>query len=68
MARVDCHLTYGCDVSLDYQKSHASKLLDVQKSFLRRMLRVGSRSIVSVLYTETAVMPLLTRRYLLCVR
>ncbi|KAF9021198.1 hypothetical protein BDZ89DRAFT_893282, partial [Hymenopellis radicata] len=55
-------------LSPDYQKSHAGKLLDVQKAFLRRMLRVGSRSIVSVLYTETGVMPLLTRRYLLCVR
>ncbi|KAF5378897.1 hypothetical protein D9615_006858 [Tricholomella constricta] len=68
MARVDCHLIHGCEISPDAEEVHVSKLEDVQISFLRRILNVHKRSMLVPLYTETGIMPLRPRRLLLTLR
>ncbi|KAF5378200.1 hypothetical protein D9615_007560 [Tricholomella constricta] len=68
MARVDCHLIQGCEISPDAEDVHVAKLEDVQISFLRRTLNVHKRSMLVPLYTETGIMPLRARRLLLTLR
>ncbi|KAF5374013.1 hypothetical protein D9615_009920 [Tricholomella constricta] len=68
MARVDCHLTHGCEISPDAEDVHVAKLEDVQVSFLRRTLNVHKRSMLVPLFTETGIMPLRPRRLLLTLR
>ncbi|KAJ7190574.1 hypothetical protein GGX14DRAFT_604029 [Mycena pura] len=53
MARVDCYLISGGEISLD-----------VQQSFLRRLLGLNSSSLLSILYTETGQTPIKIRRLL----
>ncbi|KAJ6462679.1 hypothetical protein C8R47DRAFT_1239855, partial [Mycena vitilis] len=66
MARVDCHLTHGCEVSPDILGTSYLKLLaSIQVNFLRRMLNLHSRSSIVALYTETGIMPIRVRRFLL---
>src|SRR5271168_3404288 len=65
MARVDPYLTNGCDVSLDVVKSNLSLLENVQVTYLRKMLGLGSRSMVAVLFSETGIMPIRYRHILL---
>ena len=65
MARVDPYLTNGCDVSLDVVKSNLSLLEDVQIAYLRKMLGMGSRSMIAVLFSQTGIMPIRYRRILL---
>ncbi|KAF7342021.1 RNA-directed DNA polymerase from mobile element jockey [Mycena venus] len=62
MARINPHLTFGCKVCLDVVPSHLAKLTDVQHEFIRRLLGVNSRSILTVLFTETGIIPLSYRR------
>ncbi|KAJ7035027.1 hypothetical protein C8F04DRAFT_1221292 [Mycena alexandri] len=50
MARMDPHLTFGCEISLDVHQ------------FLRRLLGLHRRSILAVLFSETGVVPLAYRR------
>ncbi|KAJ7262647.1 hypothetical protein B0H12DRAFT_1269863 [Mycena haematopus] len=52
MARVDCHLTHGCEISPDCEDVHVKHLCDVQ-------------SMVISLYTETGIVPLRVRRFIL---
>ncbi|KAJ7640141.1 hypothetical protein B0H17DRAFT_900630, partial [Mycena rosella] len=65
MARVDCHLIHGCEVSPDSEDVHVKQLCKVQVSFIRQMLNLHSRSMIAPLFTETGVMPLRVRRLLL---
>jgi ribonuclease HI len=67
MARVDPHLISGCEVTLDVDDL-ALQLLDVQHSYLRRLLKINKRSMIAPLFTETAVAPLQYRRIQLALR
>ncbi|KAK0454733.1 hypothetical protein EV421DRAFT_1942969 [Armillaria borealis] len=68
MARVDCHLIHGCEVMPDATKSLLEPLVDVQVKFIRKMLHVGSRSMLVPLHTETGITPLQTRRFILVLK
>ncbi|KAJ7066872.1 hypothetical protein B0H15DRAFT_971598 [Mycena belliarum] len=50
MARVDCHLIHAEDVHV---------------SFIRQMLNLHRRSMIAPLFTETGIMPLRVRRFVL---
>jgi hypothetical protein len=65
MARVDCHLIHGCEVSPDNDDVHVKELCTVQIDFLREILNVHSHSMHVPLFTETGIMPLRIRRFLL---
>ncbi|KAJ7231405.1 hypothetical protein B0H12DRAFT_1029491 [Mycena haematopus] len=65
MARVDCHLIHGCEISPDSEDLHVKKLAKVQINFLRQMLNMHSRSMIAPLFTETGITPLRVRRLLL---
>ncbi|KAJ7431772.1 hypothetical protein B0H11DRAFT_1741215, partial [Mycena galericulata] len=65
MARVDCHLIHGCEVSPDCAKDHVRELCGTRVDFLRQILNVLSHSMVVVLFTETRIMPLRIRHFLL---
>lgn len=62
MARVDPYLTAGCEICLDVNKRGLKLLEKVQVMFLRRMLGLGSRSNVAVLFSETGLWPIKYRR------
>ncbi|KZV81681.1 hypothetical protein EXIGLDRAFT_579149, partial [Exidia glandulosa HHB12029] len=68
MGLVDPHLTHGADVLPDSTKIATKKLETVQKTYLRKLLRVGPRSKVAPLFTETGVSPIRYRRADLAVR
>jgi hypothetical protein len=68
MARVDCHLTYGCEISLDCEDVQVKQLSKVQISFIRQMLNLHPRSMIAPLFTETGIMPLRVRRLLLVLK
>jgi hypothetical protein len=63
MARIDCHLIHGCEVSPDSESIHVRKLCKVQVSFIRHMLNLHSRSMIAPLFTETGLVPLRVRRF-----
>jgi hypothetical protein len=65
MARVDCHLIHGCEVSPDSEDIHVKELCTVQINLLRQMLNVHSHSVLVGLFIETGIMPLRIRRFLL---
>jgi hypothetical protein len=65
MARVDCHLIHGCEISPDSEDVHIKQLSKVQIRFLRQMLNLHSRSVIAPLFTETGIIPLRVRRLLL---
>jgi hypothetical protein len=65
MARVDCHLIHGCEVLPDSEEVHVNELCTVQVDFLRQMLNVHSQSSLAPLFTETGIMPLRIRRFII---
>ncbi|KAK7044152.1 hypothetical protein VNI00_007872 [Paramarasmius palmivorus] len=65
MARVDPHLTFGCEIMLDVDDKGILLLERVQLNFLRRLLHVNRRSERCFLFTETGMMPIRARRVLL---
>ncbi|KAF7347327.1 Reverse transcriptase domain-containing protein [Mycena venus] len=65
MARVDCYLISGCELSLDTDSSLLQDHMDVQHLFLRRLLGLNPHSMLAILFTETGQMPLRVRRLLL---
>ncbi|KAJ7137429.1 hypothetical protein C8R43DRAFT_893660 [Mycena crocata] len=65
MARVDCYLTSGADLSLDVDAALVQELLDAQHMYLRRLLGINSRAMLAVLFTETGLMPIRVRRLLM---
>ncbi|KAJ7230887.1 hypothetical protein C8J57DRAFT_996420, partial [Mycena rebaudengoi] len=62
MARVDPHLTFGCEVCLDTDAGNIRELTDVQHEFIGRLLGVHDHSILAPLFTETGILPLTYRR------
>ena len=62
MARVDPILTFASEVVLDIDEASVRKLTDVQHLYIRRLLGVGSRSVVATLFSETGFLPLRFRR------
>ncbi|KAJ7451917.1 hypothetical protein FB451DRAFT_1051101, partial [Mycena latifolia] len=64
-ARVDCYLISGCELALDTDDSLIRELVDVQHSFLRRLLGLNPHSMLAILFTETEQVPLRIRRILL---
>jgi hypothetical protein len=67
MARVDPILTFGCEVVLDVEESSMGKLAEVQHLYIRRLLAVGTRSILATLFTETGILPVRYRRVILAI-
>lgn len=65
MARVDCYLISGAEVSIDVDYALIKNHLDIQHTFLRRLLGINSRSMLAILFTETGLMPIRIRRLLL---
>jgi hypothetical protein len=65
MARVDCHLIHGCEISPDSEDVHVNQLCKVQVNFIRQMLNLHRRSMIAPLFTETGIMPIRVRRLLL---
>ena len=61
-ARVDPHLTYGCEVCLDIDPALLLPLERVQHDFFRRLLGLQARSLTVVLHSETGCEPLPHRR------
>ncbi|KLO05044.1 hypothetical protein SCHPADRAFT_839832 [Schizopora paradoxa] len=68
MARIDPHLTFGCEVVIDVQNSGLKQLQNVQHTYIRRMLRLNPRSMRAILHTETGIMPIAYRRVLLALK
>lgn len=62
MALVDPHLTFGCETALDTHQPSVTKLVAVQHDFLRRMLRLGSKTTLAALFSEMGLEPLRYRR------
>jgi hypothetical protein len=67
-ARVDPHLTAGCDLCLDTSPSFLKPLEDIQLNFIRRLLHVNPRSIIAPLFTETGIMPVRHQSVILALR
>ncbi|KAF5320338.1 hypothetical protein D9611_011279 [Ephemerocybe angulata] len=65
MALVDPHLTHGCDIALDNHAGSLRLLERVQISYLRRVLGLGKRSMIPVLFSETGIVPVRYRRLLI---
>ena len=65
LARVDPHLTFGCEVMLDTLDRDVKKLEECQISYLRRMLSLSRHSQKTPLFTETGLMPIRVRRLIL---
>ena len=68
MARIDPHLVSGCEVSPDIDSSLLDKLEAIQRTFLRRLLRLQTRSMRAILFSETGIVPLSYRRAALALR
>lgn len=68
MARVDPHLTAGCEVMPDVRKDLLDPLKAVQISFLSRLLGVSSSRFNAPLFTETGLLPVDFRRVVLTLR
>ncbi|TEB22232.1 hypothetical protein FA13DRAFT_1568873, partial [Coprinellus micaceus] len=67
-SRVDCHLTYGCEVVIDIDEKSLRLLEEAQLFFLRRLLGLNSRSPMAPLFTETGIMPIRHRRLILALQ
>jgi hypothetical protein len=65
MARVDGHLTHGCEISPDCEDVHVKQLCEVQVSFIRQMLNLHGRSMLIPFYTEMGIVLLRVRRFIL---
>jgi hypothetical protein len=55
MARVDCHLIHGCEISPDWENVHVQELCAIQTEFLREILNVHSHSLRAPLFIDMAV-------------
>ncbi|KAI0641618.1 hypothetical protein C8Q79DRAFT_918990 [Trametes meyenii] len=67
-ARVDPHLTSGCEIALDVHQDHSELLEDLQVEYLRRALNISRRSQIAPLFTETGIRPIRYRRITLALR
>lgn len=67
-ARIDPHLTSGCEVSLDVNMHLLAPLQKIQHTFIRRLIGLNPRAMCAVLFSETGILPLAYRRILLALR
>jgi hypothetical protein len=67
LAHIDPHLTFRCEVCLDVTHAHVSKLEDVQNEFLCCLLGLNRQSVLTVLFSETGIIPLHYRRLSLAI-
>ncbi|KAJ7908578.1 hypothetical protein B0H13DRAFT_2661945 [Mycena leptocephala] len=65
MARVDCYLISVAEISIDVDSHLLDDYLDIQHLFPRHLLGINSRSMLTVLFTETGRMPIRIRCLLL---
>src|ERR1700733_15158964 len=65
MAQIDPQLIHGYEVILDVDLPLLEKLSDVQTSYLRQVLGLHRRSMLTPLFTETSLVPLWFRRIIL---
>ncbi|KAJ7199095.1 hypothetical protein C8J57DRAFT_1104651 [Mycena rebaudengoi] len=68
MACVDPHLISGADIIVDVDAAALSALEKVQKTYLRRILGLGTSSICAPLFTEMGLLPVRYRRLILAIR
>ncbi|KAJ7050604.1 hypothetical protein C8F01DRAFT_1000384 [Mycena amicta] len=68
IAMVDPYLIAGCEIVLDVTKKYLKMLEKIQRRFIRRMLGVGSRSLIAVLFSETGLWPIRYRRVYLALK
>ncbi|KAJ6591492.1 hypothetical protein DFH09DRAFT_1137169 [Mycena vulgaris] len=64
MARVDCYLISGDEISLDVDARLLQEHVEVQQLFLRNLLGLNLASMLAILYTETGQTPMKIRRLL----
>lgn len=67
-ARIDPHLTSGCEVSLDVNMHLLALLQKIQHTFIRCLIGLNPRAMRAVLFSETGILPLAYRRILLALR
>ncbi|OSC98103.1 hypothetical protein PYCCODRAFT_1375939, partial [Trametes coccinea BRFM310] len=67
-ARVEPHLTAGCEVALDISPRSIDDLAAVQHTCLRRALQLSAHAQLVPLFSETGLWPLRYRRYHLALR
>jgi hypothetical protein len=65
---VDCHLIHGCEISPDSEDIHVKQLIKVQIRFIHQLLNLHPRSVIAALFTETGIIPLRVRRFLLVLK
>ncbi|KAJ7288689.1 hypothetical protein C8J57DRAFT_1047082, partial [Mycena rebaudengoi] len=60
MARVDPHLTFGCEVCLDTEADNLGKPMHARHKlkFIRRLLGLHDHSILALLFTEAGIFSL----------
>lgn len=68
VACVDPHLISGADVIVDVDPVALAELEKVQKTFLRRLMGLGSFSMCAPLFTELGLLPIRYRRLILMIR
>ncbi|PBK80480.1 hypothetical protein ARMGADRAFT_1098208 [Armillaria gallica] len=64
-ACVDCYLTHACGLMPDAVDANVKPLMDVHKKFWRRVLRLGKKLMLIPLHSETGIIPLRSRRFLI---
>ncbi|EJC97331.1 uncharacterized protein FOMMEDRAFT_100058, partial [Fomitiporia mediterranea MF3/22] len=64
-ARIDPHLIYTCESTPDTNKKCLFLLQSVQHTFLRRLLGLNPRSLLTPLFTETGLLPIQFRQTIL---
>lgn len=67
-ARVDPHLTAGCEVALDVDMALLKPLQKVQHTYMQRLIGLNPRAMRAFCFSETGVLPLAYRRIILAVR
>ncbi|KZP22953.1 hypothetical protein FIBSPDRAFT_696257, partial [Athelia psychrophila] len=67
-ARVDPHLTAGCEVALDVDMRLLAPLQKVQHTFLQRLIGLNPKAMRAFCFSETGVLPLAYRRIILAAR
>ncbi|KAJ7245331.1 hypothetical protein C8J57DRAFT_993519, partial [Mycena rebaudengoi] len=58
MARVDPHLTFGCEVCLNTDADNLREPADAQQLFIQNPLGVHDHSILAPLFIEIGILPL----------
>lgn len=68
LSLIDPHLTNGCEITLDAALDLLKPLQRTQRSFLRRILGVGSSTLTTMLFSEMGLWPIEWRRLKLAIR